>query len=232
MDLFRRGWRQAPARRLPADVRRRRQRRPPGWSRCARDRSILDSVTDSFARLEKRLGVGDRRSVNDYLDSIREVELRIQKAEANNASTPLPTVVQPAGVPEEYDEHAKLLLDLLMLGYQADITRVSCMQIARESSSRTLSLDWRARAAPPGVASSERSAQHPAEDEDRRLSHVAASARLVEKMSQTPDGDGTLLDHSILVYGAGMGDGDHHTPIDLPVVLVGGGGGRSRADGI
>jgi uncharacterized protein DUF1552 len=102
-----------------------------------KDRSILDSISDSFARLEKRLGVGDRRSVSDYLEAVREVERRIQKAEQNNDNTPLPTVTQPAGVPEDYDEHAKLLMDLLMLAFQADVTRVSCMQIARESSTRT-----------------------------------------------------------------------------------------------
>jgi len=189
-----------------------------------RDRSILDSVSDSFTRLEKRLGVSDRRSVNDYLGSIREVELRIQKAEANNESTPLPTVAQPAGVPEEFDEHATLLLDLLLLGYQADITRVSCTQIARESSQR--SYPWIGVPEPHHPVSHHQNDPHNIQQKTKiDAYHLSLVGRLVEKMSQTPDGDGTLLDHSILVYGAGMGDGDHHTPVDLPVVLIGGGAG-------
>jgi hypothetical protein len=192
-----------------------------------RDRSILDSVTESFARLEKRLGLGDRRTMTDYLDAVREVERRIQKAEENNANAPLPTILQPAGVPEEYDEHAKLLMDLLLLAYQADATRVSCMQIARESSTRTY----------PHIGVPE--AHHPVshhQNDPHNIQqktkidayHMSLVARLVDKMRQTPDGDGTLLDHAILVYGAGMGDGDHHTPIDLPVVLVGGGCGQLK----
>ena len=192
-----------------------------------RDRSILDSVTDSFARLEKRLGVSDRRSVNDYLSSIREVEQRIQKAEANNESTPLPTVAQPAGVPEEFDEHATLLLDLLLLGYQADITRVSCTQIARESSQR--SYPWIGVPEPHHPVSHHQNDPHNIQQKTKiDAYHLSLVGRLVEKMSQTQDGDGTLLDHSILVYGAGMGDGDHHTPVDLPVVLIGGGAGALK----
>ncbi len=192
-----------------------------------KDRSILDSVTESFRRLEKRLGLGDRRTVTDYLDAVREVERRIQKEEQNNANAPLPTILQPAGVPEEYDEHAKLLMDLLLLAYQADATRVSCMQIARESSTRTY----------PHIGVPE--AHHPVshhQNDPHNIQqktkidayHLSLVARLVDKMRQTPDGDGTLLDHAILVYGAGMGDGDHHTPIDLPVVLVGGGCGQLK----
>src|SRR5262245_19354795 len=192
-----------------------------------RDRSILDSVTESFARLEKRLGAGDRHAVSDYLDSIREVEQRIQRAEANNANAPLPTVVQPAGVPDEYDEHAKLLIDLLLLGYQADITRVSCMQIARESSTR--SYPWIGVPEPHHPVSHHQNDPHNIQQKTKiDAYHVSLVARLAEKMAQLPDGDGSLLDHSILVYGAGMGDGDHHTPVDLPVVLIGGGNGTLK----
>jgi hypothetical protein len=192
-----------------------------------KDRSILDSISDSFARLEKRLGVGDRRSVTDYLEAVREVERRIQKAEQNNATTPLPTVTQPAGVPEDYDEHAKLLMDLLMLAFQADVTRVSCMQIARESSTRTYPQI--------GVPEPHHPVSHHQNDphniqQKTKIDayHIGLFARLVDKMRQAPDGDGTLLDHTMFLYGAGMGDGDHHTPIDLPVVLVGGGCGQLK----
>jgi hypothetical protein len=190
-----------------------------------KDRSILDSITESFTRLEKRLGVGDRRTVAEYLDSVRDVERRIQKAEQNNANAPLPTVVQPAGVPEEYDEHAKLLLDLLLLGYRADITRVSCMQIARESSTRTY--PFIGVPEPHHPVSHHQNDPHNIQQKTRiDAYHISLFGRLIEKMKQTPDGDGSLLDHSILVYGAGMGDGDHHTPIDMPVVLAGRGCGQ------
>ena len=190
-----------------------------------KDRSILDSITESFTRLQKRLGVSDRRTVGEYLDAVREVERRIQKAEQNNASTPLPTVVQPAGVPGEYDEHAKLLMDLLLLAYQADITRVSCMQIARESSTRTYPHIGVPEPHHP-VSHHQNDPHNIAQKTKIDAYHMSLFARFVEKMKQMPDGDGTLLDHAILVYGAGMGDGDHHTPIDLPVVLAGGGCGQ------
>lgn len=191
------------------------------------DRSILDAVTESFARLEKRLGASDRRSLTDYLDAVREVERRIQKAEANNANAPLPTVVQPAGVPDEYDEHSRLLLDLLLLGYRADITRVSCMQIARESSGRTY--PWIGVPEPHHPVSHHQNDPHNIQQKTKiDAYHISLYGQLIEKMSKTEDGDGTLLDHSMMVYGAGMGDGDHHTPVDLPVVIAGGGAGRIK----
>ncbi|HIE92156.1 MAG TPA: DUF1552 domain-containing protein, partial [Acidobacteria bacterium] len=101
------------------------------------DRSILDSVTESIGRLERRLGLRDRTSVEEYLDAVREIERRIQRAEQSNATTPLPTVEQPSGVPDDYDEHVSLLFEMLVLAYQADVTRVSCTQMARELSGRT-----------------------------------------------------------------------------------------------
>jgi Protein of unknown function (DUF1552) len=192
-----------------------------------KDRSLLDSVTESFSRLERRLGVGDRRTVSDYLDAVREVERRIQRAEQNNASSPLPTVEQPAGVPDEYDEHAKLLMDLLMLAYQADITRVSCMQIARESSTRTY--PFIGVPEPHHPVSHHQNDPHNIQQKTKiDTYHLSLFARLVEKMAGAADGDGTLLDHTMFLYGAGMGDGDHHTPVDLPVVLAGGGCGRLK----
>jgi Protein of unknown function (DUF1552) len=190
-----------------------------------RDRSILDAVTESFGRLEQRLGASDRHAVTDYLDAVREVEQRIQRAEATNANRPLPTVVQPAGVPEEYDEHVKLLMDLLLLGYQADITRVSCTQIARESSGRTY--PWIGVPEPHHPVSHHQNDPHNIMQKTKiDAYHISLFGRLAQRMAETPDGDGTLLDHSIMVYGAGMGDGDHHTPINMPVVLVGGGAGQ------
>ena len=189
------------------------------------DRSILDSVTESIGRLERRLGLRDRTAVEDYLDSVRQIERRIQRAEANNENTPLPPVAQPSGVPEAYDDHVNLLFDLLVLAYQADVTRVSCTQMARELSGRTYPNI--------GVPEAHHSVSHHQlnphniEQYTKINTHqMSLFARFVEKMHSTQDGDGTLLDHSIMLYGTGMGDGDHHTPYNLPVTLVGGGCGQ------
>jgi hypothetical protein len=187
------------------------------------ERSILDSVTEEVSRLKKRLGVSDGRMVADYLDSIREIETRIQIAEKKNATSPMPSVSQPAGVPEEFDEHVKLLVDLLHLAYQGDITRVSCMQIARESSGRAYPWIGVPEAHHP-VSHHQNDPHNIAQKTKIDAYHISMMGRLAEKLKATPDGEGTLLDHTMLVYGAGMGDGDHHTPIDLPVVILGGGG--------
>jgi hypothetical protein len=195
-----------------------------------KDHSILDSVMDDMKRLQKRVGISDKQMVTDYLDSIREVETRIERAERNNKTTPLPTVEQPAGVPDEFDDHVKLLVDMLHLAYQGDITRVSCMQICRESSTRAY--PW------IGVPEAHHPVSHHQNDPHNIMQkgkidayHVSIFGRLLEKMRNTPDGDGNLLDHAIMVYGAGMGDGDHHTPMNLPIVVVGGGCGNLKAGG-
>lgn len=196
---------------------------PARLAQMKRDRSILDSVTTSMHRLEKRLGIEDRRTVNEYLDAVRAVERRIQKSEANNEATPLPSLVQPGGVPDEYDEHAKMLMDLLVLAYQADITRVSCMQIARESSTR--SYPHIGVPEPHHPVSHHQNDPHNIQQKTKiDAYHMSLFARLIGRMGEVPEGDGTLLDHTIFVYGAGMGDGDQHTPVDLPVAVVGGRG--------
>ena len=189
------------------------------------DRSILDSVMESINQLERRLGQSDRAAVEEYLNAVREIERRIQRAEENSATTPLPTADQPAGVPDAYDEHVEMLFDMLALAYQADVTRVSCFQMARELSGRTY----------PGIGVPE--AHHSVShhqlnphniEQYTKINtyHVSKFSKLIERMHNTPDGDGTLLDHTIMLYGTGMGDGDHHTPFNLPVILVGGGCGK------
>ena len=189
------------------------------------DRSILDSVTESINQLERRLGVRDRMAVEEYLDAVREIERRIQRAEQNSALTPLPSMGQPAGVPDEYEEHVEMLFDMLVLAYQADVTRVSCFQMARELSGRTYPNI--------GVPEAHHSVSHhqlnPHNIEQYtkiNTHHVSLFSKLIERMANTQDGDGTLLDHTIMLYGTGMGDGDHHTPYNLPVILVGGGCGK------
>jgi uncharacterized protein DUF1552 len=185
-----------------------------------KDRSILDSVMESVAEVRKRLGAGDRTVMGDYLDSVREVEQRIVRAERANAATPLPAVEQPSGIPEDYDEHAKLLMDLLLLGYQGDITRVSCLQIGRELSGRTY--PWiGVPEAHHGVSHHQRDPHNIQQKTKIDAYNMSLFTRVLEKMRDTADGDGSLLDHSLFLYGAGMGDGDRHTPLDLPVVLAG-----------
>jgi hypothetical protein len=192
-----------------------------------KDRSILDSVMESVAEVRRRLGASDRTAMADYLDSVREVEQRIGRAERANATTPLPTVEQPSGIPDDYDEHAKLLMDLLLLGYQGDITRVSCLQIGRELSGRTY--PWiGVPEAHHGVSHHQRDPHNIQQKTKIDAYNMSLFTRVIEKMRDTTDGDGTLLDHSLLVYGAGMGDGDRHTPLELPVVLAGHAGGQLK----
>ena len=190
------------------------------------DRSILDSVAGDISRLQRALGPGDRRIVDAYFGSIRDVERRLQKAEerADVSPTSLPG---PLGIPDSFREHAELMFDLQFLAYQADLTRVVSFQIARELSTRSYP--------EAGVAEAHHDVSHHQNNPERMVKntkintyHVQMFSRLVEKMRSTPDGDGTLLDHSILLYGAGMGDGDQHSPHNLPVVLVGGGCGQLK----
>jgi hypothetical protein len=189
------------------------------------DRSILDAVTADIAQLQRTLGPADRATVGGYLDAVRQVETRLQKAERVRDVT----IERPiGGIPDSDDEHARLMLDLQFLAYQADITRVSSLQISRESSSRTY----------PQIGVP--NAHHEVSHHQNRPERLALNAKintyqcslfahLVEKMRSTPDGDGTLLDHAILVYGAGMGDGNAHAPRDLPIVVMGGGCGQLRS---
>lgn len=190
-----------------------------------KDRSILDSVMESVADLRKRLGVSDQTVMGDYLDSVREVEQRIQRAEQANENAPLPAVEQPSGVPEAYDDHAKLLFDLLHLAYQGDVTRVSCLQVGRELSGR--SYPW------IGVPEAHHSVSHHQRDPHNIAQKTKIDAynlslftRFLQKLKETPEGDGTVLDHSLFLYGAGMGDPDKHTPLELPCLLAGGAHGQ------
>ena len=191
------------------------------------DRSILDSVTDSINQLERKLGPSDRVMMEEYLDAVREIERRIQRTVQNNASEPLPTAQQPAGLPDTYEEHVDTLFEMLVLAYQADITRVSCFQMARELSGRT----YPHIGVPEGhhTVSHHQLNPHNIEQYTKiNIHQVSLFSKLIERMHNTPDGDGSLLDHSIMMYGTGMGDGDHHTPYNLPVILVGGGSGKMK----
>jgi hypothetical protein len=190
------------------------------------NKSLLDSVLGDWDRLNGRISHTDKAVVGDYLDSVRDVERRIQLTEKKNADSLLPQIDQPGGIPEAYDDHMKLLLDLLALAYQADITRVSVTQLARETSYRTYP--------EIGVPEAHHTVSHHMQGvpelvkQNTKINtyHMSLVAYLAKKLQDTKDGDGTLLDRAIIMHGSGLGDGDKHTPVNLAVTLVGGGCGK------
>ncbi|HYI97755.1 MAG TPA: DUF1552 domain-containing protein [Bryobacteraceae bacterium] len=196
-------------------------------SRLQEQRSILDYVAGSIDRLETNLGPRDRYKLTEYLEAIRDIERRIQKAEQQNASLKLPVVEKPGSVPEAFEDHAKLMMDLQILAFQTDLTRVITYVPAREGSNRSYR--------EIGVSDGHHSITHHQNDAEK-IENVAKIdallvknfAYLLERLKATPDGEGNLLDHSIIVYGSGTGDGNRHTHHDLPVALVGGGAGQIK----
>lgn len=183
--------------------------------------SLLDFVKDDISRLNRQLGPADREKVSHYLDSVREVERRIQKAQAGVAENPLPDLDRPVGAPAAYVDHARLMLDLQVLAFQGDITRVITFQLARETSNRTYP--------ETGVSDPHHPLSHHGNDPDKiaRMAkinrfHVSLFTEFLQKLKATPDGDGTLLDHTLLLYGSGMGNPNVHDHVNLPI-LVGGG---------
>jgi hypothetical protein len=186
--------------------------------------SLLDSVRDEISRLQKVLGPDDRLRVGQYLDSVREVERRIQKAEAGTGTDQLPDLDRPVGVPASYADHAKLMFDLQVLALQGDVTRVITFQLARETSTRTYN--------EIGVADPHHPLTHHGNDPEKIVKmakinafHVSLFAYFLQKMKATPEGNGTLLDHSVYLYGSGMGNPNVHDHVNLPILVAGGGGG-------
>jgi hypothetical protein len=192
-------------------------------SRLRRDRSILDSVTDRVRQLQRRLGPSDNGKVNDYLASLRDVERRIQKAEEQQAIE-LPEVDRPAGIPDGFDAHVKLLYDLQLLAYQSDLTRVITFMYGREQTGRPYPQ--------LGVNEPHHQLSHHQNDPARmekctriQTYHIQLFAEYLEKLRSTADGDGSLLDHAILLYGAGLSNSDRHSHAPLPALVLGGGAG-------
>jgi hypothetical protein len=184
--------------------------------------SLLDWVRDDITRLQKDLGPEDRTRVGQYLDTVREVERRIQKAEGETKDHVLPDLDRPTGVPAAYADHAKLMFDLQVLALQADVTRVITFQLARETSNRTYP--------EIGVPDPHHPLTHHGNDPEKiaRMAkinafHVSLFAYLVEKLKATPEGDGTLLDHTLYLYGSGMGNPNVHDHVNLPILVAGGG---------
>jgi hypothetical protein len=195
-------------------------------ARIAKEKSILDSVSDRVGELQRGLGHRDQVKINEYLEAVRDVERRIQKAE-EQSSRELPVVDRPAGIPGTFEEHARLMFDLLLLSFQTDLTRISTFMLGREVSGR---------AYPEiGVPDSHHPTSHHQNDGEKlsklqkiNAFHLKQFAYFVERMRTTPDGDGSLLDHSALLYGSGISDSNIHMHDNLPLVLVGGAGGRIK----
>lgn len=192
------------------------------------DRSILDFVREDAARLGLGLGTSDKRKLSEYLDAVREIERRIQKAEAQDANAlALPSIDRPAGIPPTFEEHIKLVFDLMTIAFQADLTRIITLMIGREGGNRT----YRSI----GVPDAHHGLSHHFNDAAKidRLQridqhHVEMFSYFLEKLKSTKDGDGTLLDHSAIVYGSSLSDGNRHEHLDLPALLAGGGMGKIR----
>ena len=191
-------------------------------SRAQKNRSLLDWVTDDLKKLNRSLGAADRTRVGEYTDAVREVERRIQRAEKQADVSTLPPVLErPLGVPSRFDEYVKLMFDLQVLAYQADITRVSTFMLGRELNSRSY----------PEIGVSE--PHHGLSHHGNRPAQLAKYAKVntfqselfayyLEKLRSTRDGDGTLLDSSLLLYGSGLGNPNEHLHTDVALVVAGG----------
>ena len=189
--------------------------------------SLLDWVTEDIASLQRKLGPADRAKVGEYLDTVREVERRIQKAEADTADKPLPDLDRPLGVPAAYADHARLMFDLQVLALQGDITRVTTFQLARETSNRTYP--------EIGVSDPHHPLSHHGNDPEKiaRMAkinafHVSLFAYFLGRLKATPEGNGTLLDHSLLLYGSGIGNPNVHDHTNLPILVAGGAAGGMK----
>jgi hypothetical protein len=197
-------------------------------ARMREDRSILDSITTEVRQLERRISPADRARLGEYLTDVREIERRIQRTEAANQTTVTP-IDAPVGVPATFEDHAALMFDLLAVAYQSDLTRVFTFMMGREASQRTYP--------ELGLSKTHHDTSHHGNQPENMDEHAKIDiyyaqlfAAFVDKLRRSPDGDGNVLDNSLLVFGAGMSDGQAHSPYPLPIALVGGAGGRVRGD--
>ena len=188
--------------------------------------SVLDSVTQEVARLGGSLPQSDRTKLTEYLDAIRGVERRIQIAE-EQGNQQVPLINHPVGIPADWETHVKLMFDLQVLAYQTDLTRVITMMLGHEHSGMTYPQIGVPDAHHP-ISHHQREPEKLAKVAKINAYHVKMFAYLLEKLRATPDGDGTLLDHMTLIYGAGIADSNSHAPVNIPFILAGGGAGNLK----
>jgi hypothetical protein len=196
--------------------------------RLRRNRSILDSVTEDVSDLERGLGARDRSRLSEYLDHIREIEQRIQRAE-KQATTDVVVPDAPIGVPDNFADHAALMYDLIVLAFQTDTTRVFTFMKSRDASQRVYP--------EIGITEPHHSMSHHGNDAQKIANlvklntwHVSLFAKFIDRMKNTPDGDGSLLDHSLILYGSGMSESNTHLRLDVPTLLMGRDGGRVKGN--
>src|SRR6187402_2049540 len=196
--------------------------------RMRENRSILDSVAGEARQLQRRLGAPDRARLDEYLGTVREIERRIELTESRNASR-VTAVTAPVGVPEAFEDHAALMFDLLAVAYQADLTRVFTFMMAREASQRTYPA--------LNIPETHHDVSHHGNQPDKMALHAKIDthfttlfASFIDKLRQSPDGDGSVLDHSLIVFGGGMSDGQAHSAYPLPLAAVGGLGGKMKGN--
>jgi len=194
--------------------------------RRQQSRSLLDSIAKQVPTLEKDLPAADRRRLRDYLDEVREIERRVKQVDTQ-LSRPLDLPDAPVGIPAAFEDHLKLMFDLQVLAYKSEITRISTLMLARENSNAVY--------AATGVREGFHNASHHSNERKNmdqfaviNQYHVKMLAYFLGRLQETPDGDGTLLDHSMILYGSSLSDGNEHNFDPLPVVLAGGGSGQVR----
>jgi hypothetical protein len=196
-------------------------------ARIHEDRSILDAITREVSALQATLGPSDRRTMTEYLDNIREIERRIQRAEKSHGDESLLLPARPAGVPFDFEEHVRIMYDLMALAYQANVTRIITFMVSREVSNRTYPQ--------VGVPDGHHAISHH-QNRDEKMEknvriqtfNVGMFAQFVEKLKNTPDGDGSLLDNMVLLYGSNMSNSNAHDHFPLPNLVLGGASGRMK----
>jgi len=191
------------------------------------DRSILDVITREASSLQLQLGASDRETMTQYLENVREIERRIQRAETSQGDQDLQLPARPAGVPFDFEEHVKLMYDLMALSYQANITRVITFMVSREVSNRTYTQ--------VGVTDGHHAISHHQNRAEKMEKNVRIQTfnvnqfkGFLDKLKATPDGDGSLLDHAVILYGSNMSNSNAHDHFPLPNLVVGGAAGRMK----
>jgi Protein of unknown function (DUF1552) len=198
-------------------------------ARLESQKSVLDYVTSSLSRLRMGLGAGDKRKLEEYLESVRDIERRIQLAEDQNATLELPHIERPSAIPDDYLQYTKLMIDMQVVAWQTDMTRVASLMLGRDGSNRSYR--------EIGISDGHHSISHHQGDGEKldKLTkidelHVSMFAYLLDKLKSTPDGDGTLLDHSLVAFGSSLSESNIHTHDDLPIVLAGTANGQLKGN--
>ena len=198
-------------------------------SRLEQQKSVLDYVAGSLSRLQRRLSAGDKRKIDEYFESVRDVERRIALAEAQNATLELPHLERPGAVPDDYAQYSKLMIDLQVIAWQTDMTRVASFMLGRDGSNRSYR--------EIGISDGHHSISHHQGDGERLDKlvkidelHVSMFAYLLKRLRETADGDGTLLDHSLVVFGSSISESNIHTHDDLPIVVAGTANGQLKGN--